>query len=775
MRLQTSGMVAMGLALAAHPELLAQPGPPELSLQPPRVIESPGAEYAESARGAQGVPAIERTAKGRLWAAWYTGPSKRAVESPFSYVVLATSGDDGATWSGLKLAIQPPRFVRAMDPCLWIDPRGRLWLFWAQSAGLRDGRWGVWSMMTGDADSGQPRWTQPRRIANGIMLNKPTVLRNGDWLLPVGLWRDNTPSLALDGYDLSPYTKEMLIQDLGEERGSNVYRSRDQGETFEFLGQARVPPTRSDEHMLVERRDGTLWMLVRTTWGIGQSVSRDGGRTWSPGKEYMRGENVANKRFFIRRLRSGALLMVRNNGPGPARSHLTAFVSDDDGVSWKGGLLIEERVGASYPDGVESSDGRIYVVHDFDRAGEGVIRLAIFREEDVRARRGLERQSEISRLRLPDLAKQPPRIITAPGSEYAASARGSQGVPGIERTAKGRLWAIWVTGPSTRRVESPFSYAVMATSGDDGRTWSGPKVVIQPRRFVRAMSPCIWIDPGGRLWAFWSQSAGLRDGRWGVWAMVTEDPDSEEPRWSAPRRIADGVMLNKPAVLRNGDWLLPIGMWRDNKPDLALDGYDISPYTKEMLVHDMGEARGSNVYRSRDQGKTFAFLGQVRISPTRSDEHMLVELRDGRLWMLVRTEWGIGQSFSSDGGKTWSPGTDYLRAENVANKRFFVRRLRSGALLMVRHNGPSARRSHLTAFVSADDGASWQGGLLLDGRDGVSYPDGAQGADGTIYVIYDFDRAGAGIIQMAVFREEEARSGRASGARLAAEVSRLRR
>ncbi len=34
--------------------------------------------------------------------------------------------------------------------------------------------------------------------------------------------------------------------------------------------------------MVVERKDGSLWMLLRTSYGIGQSVSADGGATWSP-------------------------------------------------------------------------------------------------------------------------------------------------------------------------------------------------------------------------------------------------------------------------------------------------------------------------------------------------------------------------------------------------------------------------------------------------------------------------------------------------------------
>ena len=172
---------------------------PDLALQPPRVTAEFDPDTVKSTRGAQGVPAIERAANGRLWAAWYAGPSPRGVESSKSYVVLVTSGDNGVTWSE-QLLVRARRFVHTYDPCLWIDPQRRLWFFWAQSAGVQDGRMGVWAMVTTDADSETPEWSQPRRIANGVMLNKPTVLKNGDWLLPVGLWRDNTnvPNVKFD-------------------------------------------------------------------------------------------------------------------------------------------------------------------------------------------------------------------------------------------------------------------------------------------------------------------------------------------------------------------------------------------------------------------------------------------------------------------------------------------------------------------------------------------------------------------------------------------------
>jgi hypothetical protein len=385
---------------------------------------------------------------------------------------------------------------------------------------------------------------------------------------------------------------------------------------------------------------------------------------------------------------------------------------------------------------------------------------------------------------LPDLALLPAAVLAEIGPTNAKGARGAQGVPAIERTAKGRLWAAWYAGRSPRGVESSSSYCVLATSGDDGRTWT-ETLVIQPRRFVHTYDPCLWIDPSRRLWFFWAQSAGVQDGRMGVWAMVTEDADVEAPQWSAPRRIANGVMLNKPTVLANGDWLLPVGLWRDNTnvPNVTFDPDELAPYTVEMLVHDLGEERGSNVYRSADRGRTFERIGQVRVPGTRVDEHMLVERRDGSLWMLLRNTRGIAESVSKDGGRTWSAGTIRMPGRTFANKRFFVRRLRSGALLLVRNDSRDGERSHLTAFVSDDDGATWQGGLTLDARES-SYPDGVQADDGRIYVVYDHQRytrnragdPGVGSVQMAVFREEDARAGKpvSDAVRLQRDVTRLR-
>ncbi|MCK5118598.1 MAG: exo-alpha-sialidase, partial [Candidatus Latescibacteria bacterium] len=80
----------------------------------------------------------------------------------------------------------------------------------------------------------------------------------------------------------------------------------------------------------------------------------------------------------------------------------------------------------------------------------------------------------------------------------------------------------------------------------------------------------------------------------------------------------------------------------------------------------------------------------------------------------------------------------------------------------VKHGAIDRRidRSHLMAFLSEDEGNTWSDGLLLDERKSVSYPDGVQAEDGTIYVIYDFERTGAKEILMARFTENEVARGK---------------
>jgi hypothetical protein len=233
--------------------------------------------------------------------------------------------------------------------------------------------------------------------------------------------------------------------------------------------------------------------------------------------------------------------------------------------------------------------------------------------------------------------------------------------------------------------------------------------------------------------------------------MTCANPDDAKPQWSAPRRLFDGIMMCRPTVDSQGRWLFPASVWQ------------VTPNAVPELRRDLGPLKGANIFVSTDQGRTFSHLGQARTPKADAtfDEHMIVQRVDGSLWMLLRTKYGIGEATSHDGGKTFSPVTP--SAIKHTSARFFIRRLNSGALLLVKHGlkvDEKVGRSHLTAFVSDDDGQTWTGGLLLDQRSGVSYPDGIQHPNGTIYIIYDYSRTGSKQILMARISEQDIRAGR---------------
>lgn len=346
-------------------------------------------------------------------------------------------------------------------------------------------------------------------------------------------------------------------------------------------------------------------------------------------------------------------------------------------------------------------------------------------------------RSTLSNLQLSDPFLQAPACVGPPRQpDHATTNRAFQGIPSMAVAPGGRLWANWYAGVTPG--EDHNNYVVVSTSGDQGKSWQ-EVLVIDPDGPgpVRAFDPELWVAPTGRLYVFWAQSQGHDGTVAGVWCIHTDQPDQEHPDWSQPRRLTDGIMMCKPAVLDSGAWVLPASTWRQ------------TDHSARMIV-------------STSLGRRWSLRGACNVpNDARAfDEHMITERKDGSLWLLARTKYGIGESVSTDRGKTWPELTPSKIAHPSA--RFFISRLKSGNLLLVKHGPIDKRigRSHLTAFLSTDDGQTWEGGLLLDERSGVSYPDGQQTDDGLIRIVYDYSRTDARHILMATFREEDVAAGR---------------
>ena len=316
----------------------------------------------------QGVPSIAITKKGRIFVAFYTGGTHEGIGN---YSLLLKS-DDGVHF-GEAIAAVYDAAHRAFDPCLWLDPLGRLWFVWAWAP-----EHAVYASICNDPDAEALSWSEPRVIGADVMMNKPTVLSTGEWLFPMAVWHRSI-------------CKGVFLSDKkDEDRRAFAYQTADEGKNFVRLGGADIPKRNCDEHMILERRDGSLAMYIRTTYGIGVSYSYDRGLTWTEGEDS--GLGGPNSRFYIGRLQSGRVLLI-NHHETNTRNNLTALLSEDEGKTWKYKLLLDERF-VSYPDACQDENGYIYVVYDYERgcavkslkeayANAREVVYAKFTEEDV--------------------------------------------------------------------------------------------------------------------------------------------------------------------------------------------------------------------------------------------------------------------------------------------------------------------------------------------------------------------------------------------------------
>ena len=320
--------------------------------------------------------------------------------------------------------------------------------------------------------------------------------------------------------------------------------------------------------------------------------------------------------------------------------------------------------------------------------------------------------------------------------------RNWQGCPVITRTNGGRLWAGWFTGGVTELATG--NHAVLLYSDDDGKTWVDPAVAIVPSDMAyQVTKPQVWTLEDGRLWVSWTQHTGTSgfDGRMGTWAAICENPDAnpDDLIWSEPIRLFDGRGNGKITVLKKNDgteeWLTTAFDWMDRN------------YSK--------------VYSSMDKGQTWTFKGMAEVTGSTYNNAILVERKDANgnsyLWMLLRQlEGNMKESFSYDGGKTWTNATkSHIEHPNSA---IYVGYTSSGKLLMINHKDFTGR-NNLTAFLSEDGGLTWDYSLLLDERSGVSYPDVVEGSDGTLYIVYDYDRFKTGQMYMTTITEEDIMAG----------------
>ncbi|MDI1310796.1 sialidase family protein, partial [Prosthecobacter sp.] len=216
--------------------------------------------------------------------------------------------------------------------------------------------------------------------------------------------------------------------------------------------------------------------------------------------------------------------------------------------------------------------------------------------------------------------------------------RNWQGIPGLERTASGRVFASWFTGGP--KEPSPENIVLLCYSDDQAQTFTPPQAMAEPKNGTRCFDPTLWIDPKGRLWYIFNRGnkdTAVHD----VHARICDNPDATPPVFGPEFRVGYqspyAFRMNKPTVLSSGEWIMPV-----------------THATEPIHSWFAGPKQLQGVGISTDEGKTWQLHGALN-APEWALECMITELKDGRLWLLTRTGGGfLWESHSSDKGRTWT-------------------------------------------------------------------------------------------------------------------------
>ncbi len=155
-------------------------------------------------------------------------------------------------------------------------------------------------------------------------------------------------------------------------------------------------------------------------------------------------------------------------------------------------------------------------------------------------------------------------------------------------------------------------------------------------------------------------------------------------------------------------WVEPKQLSPSNKYTGLTNGRSIRLKSGRILL-EAWEGGYSYCVISDDDGVTWR--DSERVKPTGGEcyENACIELKDGTVMMLMRTEIG-GQykSLSTDGGETWSDPVSTSLVGSAAPVSI-SRIPETGDLLAIwNHNPGTQKRNPLTAAISTDEGDTWE-------------------------------------------------------------------
>ena len=309
---------------------------------------------------------VAELANGDLYIAYYGGDGEYQGDTKVFGMRLV----NGATeWTAPEIIADTPNRSEG-NAAVWQAPDGIVWLFYVTNYGPT---WSSARVKYKISKDGGHTWSDSYLLAfeEGTMArSRPILLNDGDYLLP--LYHETGEDRERRASDTCSY---FLRYDVEQKTWTPTNR------IYSKMGNLQASPVQIDDDYLVAyiRRGGGFDPLPEGV--LYRSESRDGGHTWSPGKEtQFRNPNSAAD--FIK-LANGHLLLVFNDNNMGKRMPLTVAISTDNDQSYPHRRDIVDAPGdtAAYPSAIQTQDGLLHVVYTAEE--RTVIKHAVFPESAI--------------------------------------------------------------------------------------------------------------------------------------------------------------------------------------------------------------------------------------------------------------------------------------------------------------------------------------------------------------------------------------------------------
>lgn len=277
--------------------------------------------------------------------------------------------------------------------------------------------------------------------------------------------------------------------------------------------------------------------------------------------------------------------------------------------------------------------------------------------------------------------------------------------PALVETGDGGVMSVYST-PTSYAGKPGDCYVAGRTTHDGGNTWE-PERELTRLPDGRAAHPTAFRAKNGTLHLFF---LGFRKFDWD---RETGNPTdrTRSDLWTV-RSTNGGMTWTKPQMIFAGY------TGSTNGAEETEDGHLVVPFSH--YVRDPGRLVSRTVV-SRDGGETWELGNPLDIGGAGDHDGALepcvIELKDGRLWMLIRTTRGVfWESFSEDGGLTWSDASATEIRSCPAPGHLI--RMKDDRLALAWNPD---RRSELRVAFSSDEGKTWESSTIL-ARGSACYP-----------------------------------------------------